>query len=390
MYNILSNMRVIEAASFVAAPSAGLYLSQMGADFNRWPKAANGSSLYWEGLNKGKRSLALNLSKKEGRELLQELVTAPGDGGGLFLTNFPASGFLSHDSLAAKRPDLITARVMGQADGGPALDYTVNCALGIPNVTGPASLGDEPVNHVLPAWDLLTGSYAAFALLAAERHRRDTGQGQELRIPLSDVGISAVANLGMLAEALTHGNRPRYGNDLYGAFGRDYVTKDGQRIMLVAITGKQWKGLVEVLGIGDEIAAVEKQRGVTFGADEGARFEHLDALVPLFRAAMAKRTLAELQPAFDRDGVCWGPYKTMKEAATDKVLVQNNPIFSVIEQTSKLTYPVPGAAATLPQQERQPPRRAPRLGEHSEAVLADVLRLPQGAIGKLFDDGIVA
>src|SRR5579864_3774337 len=142
MYNILRSMRVVEAASFVAAPSAGLYLAQMGADvirvdqsgggpdFNRWPKAPNGSSLYWEGLNKGKRSLALNLSKKEGRELLQDLVTAPGDNGGLFLTNFPVSGFLSHETLAVRRADLITARVMGQADGGPALDYTVNCALG--------------------------------------------------------------------------------------------------------------------------------------------------------------------------------------------------------------------------------------------------------------------
>ena len=66
---------------------------------------------------------------------------------------------------------------MGRADGGPALDYTVNCAVGYPQITGPASLGDEPVNHVLPAWDLLTGAYAAFALLAAERHRREAGAG---------------------------------------------------------------------------------------------------------------------------------------------------------------------------------------------------------------------
>src|SRR3546814_6334368 len=73
--------------------------------------------------------------------------------------------------------------------------------------------GPDPVNHVLPAWDLLTGAYAAFALLAAIQRRSATGGGGEVRIPLSDVAIGTVANLGGVAEVLYTGdNRPRLGN----------------------------------------------------------------------------------------------------------------------------------------------------------------------------------
>lgn len=402
MYKLLSNLRVVEGSSFVASPLCGMYLAQMGAevirfdaigggpDFNRWPLAPEGASFYWEGLNKGKKSIALNLGKPEGRELAIAIATAPGENGGLFLTNYPVNGFLSHEALVKRRPDLITVRVMGQADGGPALDYTVNSAIGIPYMTGPAELGDEPVNHVLPAWDLLTGAYAAFAMLAAERSRRETGQGQEVRVPLSDLAISTIANLGQIAEVLSSGaNRPRYGNDVFGAFGRDYVTADGKRLMIMALTPRQWTGLIDVLGIAAPVAAIEQANGVSFAKDEGLRFEYRDALVPLVRGAVARRQYAELIAAFDAQSVCWGPYQTLREAAADPQLVTQNPIFSMIANPSGHTYPVPGAAATIPGAERLAPVRAPRLGEHTDQILAEVLGLGSGEIGRLHDAGLV-
>ena len=402
MYQLLGSTRVIEASSFVAAPTAGLYLAQMGAsvirvdqigggpDYRRWPKAETGASLYWEGLNKGKKSVALDLGAPEGRELLAALATAPGADAGLFLTNFPVDGFLSHERLAKRRADLVTVRVMGQADGGPALDYTVNCALGIPQITGPDSLGDAPVNHVLPAWDLLTGAYAAFSMLAALLHRRETGMGQEVRIPLADVGIATIANLGQLAETLQTGNRARHGNVVYGAFGRDFLTADGQRLMIMAITPRQWRGLVSVLGLEEAVAGIEASRSVSFARDEGERFAHRDALFPLVESAVARRNATELRAAMDAQGCCWGPYQDMAQAVRDPVLVADNPLFSTIQQTSGLRYPVPGAMATLPAQMRETPRRARRLGEDSEEILADLLGLGSGQIGALIDRGIAA
>lgn len=403
MYNLLSNMRVVEGSSFVASPLCGLYLAQMGAevirfdmigggpDFRRWPRAPEGGSFYWEGLNKGKKSIAIHLGKPEGRELAIAIVTAPGERGGMFVTNYPAEGFLAHEALAKRRQDLITVRVMGQADGGTALDYTVNSAIGIPFITGPTELGDAPVNHVLPAWDLLTGAYAAFALLAAERTRRETGLGQEVRVPLMDMAITTVANLGQIGEVLNTGaDRARYGNDVFGAFGRDYVTLDGKRVMIMALTPRHWTGLIGVLDIAAPVAEIEQTHGVSFASDEGVRFEYREVLVPLVAGAVARWRYQDLAAAFDANGVCWGPYQTLTEAVADDRLIGANPVFSAINNPSGHTYPVPGAAATLPSLVRQAPVRAPLLGEHTDQVLAEVLGLGSGEIGKLHDAGVVA
>jgi len=395
MYPLLNGLSVIEASSFVASPTAGLYLAQMGAeiirvdqigggpDYHRWPKTDDGQSLYWENLNRAKKSVALNLGAPEGRELLQELVHKTGQ----FVTNFPVDGFLSHEKLSSGRSDLVTVRIMGMADGGPALDYTVNSAVGYPDLTGP---GPQPVNHVLPAWDLLTGAYAAFAMMAALHHRTATGNGQEVRIPLSDVAIGTIANLGALAEVLyTGANRERLGNAVYGAFGRDFVTRDGTRLMVMAITPRQWTGLVKVLGIASEVAAIERERGVSFDRDEGVRFQHRDILFPLVEAKVATWKYAELKAALDAVGGCYGPYQTMHDAAHDAALVTNNPIFGRADNPSGFDYPAAGAMATIPQIERGAPLPAPLLGAHSEEILAERLGLTTNMIGELHAKGIV-
>ena len=395
MYDLLAGLSVIEASSFVASPTAGLYCAQMGAevirvdqigggpDFRRWPVTANNDSLYWENLNRAKKSVALDLGRAEGRELLQALVRATGQ----FVTNFPAGGFLSHDTLVEGRADLITVRVMGWADGSPALDYTVNNAVGYPMLTG---VGPDPVNHVLPAWDLLTGAYAAFALLAAIQRRMVSGEGGEVRLPLSDVAIGTVANLGGVAEMLyTGANRPRLGNAVYGLFGRDFVTRDGRRTMIVVVTPRQWAKLIAALDLGEAVAAVEAERGVSFATDDGLRFTHRDALYPLFERAIAARDHADLATAFDAGGIVHSPYRTMYEAVQDPALVADNPIFGAADNPSGFAYPAAGAFATLPRATRQPPASAPRNGEHSEEILADRLSLSSGELARLIDAGIV-
>lgn len=395
MYNLLSNLSVIEASSFVASPTAGLYCAQMGAevirvdqigggpDFRRWPVTEANDSLYWENLNRAKKSVALDLGRPEGRELLQALVRATGQ----FVTNFPVGGFLSHDKLAEGRADLITVRVMGWADGSPALDYTVNNSVGYPMLTGD---GPEPVNHVLPAWDLLTGAYSAFALLAAIHRRSVSGEGGEVRIPLSDVAIATVANLGGVAEMLYMGeNRPRLGNAVYGLFGRDFVTRDGRRTMIVVVTPRQWANLVAALGVGEAVAAVEAAHGISFATDDGLRFTHRDALYPLFERAIGARDHEDLAAAFDAGGIVHSPYRTMYEAVQDPALVADNPIFGAADNPSGFAYPAAGAFATLPQQERRSPAPAPHNGEHSEEILGERLSLSSSEIARMIDAGIV-
>ncbi|HEX5379106.1 MAG TPA: CoA transferase, partial [Phenylobacterium sp.] len=379
-----------------------LYLAQMGAevirfdnigggpDFRRWPLSEGGDSLYWEGLNKSKKSIAIDLGRPEGRELAQRLATAPGDEGGLFVTNFPVDGFLSYEALRKLRDDLICVRVMGWADGSQGMDYTINSALGLPLMTGPAD-DDRPVNHVLAAWDLLTGAYCAFTLVSALLARMQGRGGREIRAPLSDIGAATMANLGFTAETLLSGHqRPRMGNDIFGAFGRDFTTRDGQKLMLLAITPKQWSKALEALSISWEVAALEAELGVSFATDEGLRFIHRARLYPLFERAFAGRDAAELTPAFDAGGVTWGAYQTLDAALDDPRLFKGNPVFQDIRHPSGLSYPAPGAMATIPQDPRGAVRPAPRLGQHTDEVLADVLKLSSGEIARLHDAGLVA
>lgn len=404
MYGVLKGMRVVEASSFVAAPSCGLHLLQLGAevirfdmigggpDYGRWPLAPSGASLYWEGLNKGKKSIAIDLARAEGRELATALATAPGEQAGMLITNYPADGFLSHARLQARREDMITVRIMGWADGRNAVDYTVNAVTGLPLMTGPVtSAPDEPVNQVLPAWDMMSGIYAAFSLMAAERHRRFTGQGDEVRVPLSDIAAASLGHLGQIAEVSAQGqDRPRLGNDLFGAFGRDFTASGGQKLILVAITARQWNNLVRTLTIEPEVAALEHAVSARFD-DEGERFKHRNQLFALVQAAVGKWSLEDLASRLDSGGVCWSVYRTLSDAlAMEPGFVSGNPIFEAVSHPGGTRYPTPGAAATFSGLRREHPPAAPQLGQHTDEILTDILELSGFEIGQLHDKGLVA
>lgn len=402
MSDVLAGMRVIEGSAFVAAPSGGMHLALLGADvirfdpigggidYTRWPVTANGTSMYWTALNKGKRSIALDLRSEEGRELVRALAGAPGDNGGMFLTNFPARGWLSYEHLSEGRPDLIMVAISGNPDGSTAVDYTVNAAVGYPSATGPAA-SNEPVNHVLPAWDVICGQQAALGLLAAERHRNRTGEGQLVSLSLADVAFSTVANLGHVAEAEILGEqRPRLGNALYGAFGRDFDTNDGERFIVIAISPKQWRSMLEATNIVEPVAALEAELGVDFG-DEGARFEHRERLFTLVQAWAEARSLSEVGASLDQHGCCWGQYQDfLGMVRNDERCSEQNPMFQRVEQPgvgSVLSASSPLSFGAAP---RGDVPIAPRLGAHTEEVLAEVLGLGVSEIAALHDRGVVA
>ena len=284
MAGILKGLRVVEGAAFVAAPLGGMTLAQLGAevirfdpiggglDSRRWPLTRDGkNSLFWAGMNKGKRSIAVDFRKPRGQELLTQLICAPGEGAGLFSTNFPARGWLAYEALKTHRQDLIMVNLTGRRDGGSEVDYTVNPQVGLPFMTGPNQLS-EVVNHVFPAWDFISGQMIAVGLLAAERHRRLTGDGQLVRLALKDVALAMIGNFGMIGEVMINdADRPRQGNYLYGAFGRDFETLDGKHLMVVGLTDMQWQSLIRATGLENAVAALAARLGLDLG-DEGNRF----------------------------------------------------------------------------------------------------------------------
>jgi 2-methylfumaryl-CoA isomerase len=341
-------------------------------------------------MNKGKRSIAVDLRSKEGRELVAALVTAPGPEAGLFLTNFPAEGWLDYDDLSRSRPDLIMVNIVGNHDGTSAVDYTVNAATGLPWATGPVNL-DVPFNHLLPAWDALTGTLAATGLLAAERHRGRTGQGQLVRVALSDVAFAMVGHLGNIAEVrINDTERLKYGNYLYGAFGRDFLTKEGRRVMIVALTLRQWDALKDATGLHDAFATVERLLGVDL-EKEGDRFAAREVLAALLKPWTTSRTLPQIAEVFDAHGVCWGPYRTFRQLVDeDPRCSVANPMFAEVHQPGVGTYPMPASPLDFGTVDRLPPRPAPVLGEHTDEVLCGVLGLSDAEVGRLHDAGIVA
>jgi len=399
---ILDGMRVVEGSAFVAMPLGGMTLAQMGADvirfdpigggldYTRWPVTPKGNSLFWAGFNKGKRSIAVDLRSPRGQEVLTALICAPGEDAGLFLTNFPARGWLDYDNLQKHRDDLIMVRLMGRRDGGSEVDYTVNPAVGFPMVTGPRD-SPRPVNHLLPAWDAITGNFAAASLLAADRYRSRTGEGQLVSIALKDVALAMLGNLGKIAEVVINdADRPKDGNYLYGAFGRDFETLDGKRLMIVALTPAQWKSLRKATGLGADLDAVGERLGLDL-SQAGDRYRARRELTRVLDPWLRIRTLSEIRKIFDEHRVCWAPYRTIRETVEkDPDCSPENPMFSMVEQPGIGTYPMPGSPADFGALPRQPVERAPVLGEHTDEILLDLLGLSEADVGKLHDEGVVA
>jgi 2-methylfumaryl-CoA isomerase len=386
----LAGMRVIELSSFVASPLGGMTLAQLGADvirvdqigggpdIDRWPLAPSGRSLYWAGLNKGKRSVTVDLRSPEGREVVAGLVAESG----FVLTNAPRRDGLAYEQLRERRPDLIHVQLLGHRDGGNAVDYTVNAALGFPYVTGPRG-HQGPVNHVLPAWDIACGLYLAVGLLAAERHRLRTGEGQRIEVALHDVALATAGNLGYLAEAqLCAEPRPRLGNDLFGEFGRDFATGDGRRVMVMVLSARHWRDLVAATGLGEVVTALERALGVDF-RQAGDRYTHREALGGILAPWFGGRTCAEIAEALKGTSVLWSRYRKFSELVADGgAALRAEPLMGELAQPGIGRHLAPGSPLVFGGVQR-PASPAPSLGRHTDEVLRELLSLPDDELNDL-------
>lgn len=353
----LTGLHVIDMSTFVAGPSCALHLAQLGADVlridplggaidaHRHPLAPDGSSLYWAGLNKEKSVLQLDLRSDDGRDIVHRLLSTPGPGHGILITNAVGQQWLRYDALRATRPDLIMVHLEGRSDGSAAVDYTINSETGLPDLAGPVGLS-QPINSVLPAWDLLAGVHAALAITAAQIERTRTGQGAHVRLSLADVAAATLGHLGYIADATLNPTvRTRDGNTIYGTYGQDFEVAGSRRVMVVALTRRHWRALVDLTGIAGIIASLESHYGVTFD-DEGARYAHRAEITALLAPWFRRQSRDDAAAALDDAQVPWGDYRSFTEMATaDDGLVARSEIFDHIRDDPAGTYPVPRAVA---------------------------------------------
>jgi 2-methylfumaryl-CoA isomerase len=386
--NPLTGITVVEVSSFVAAPLCGMTLNQLGAqvirvdpiggasDTQRWPLTADGTSIYWTGLNKGKRSATIDLRSPDGQELVRRLIV---EGDGIVVTN-AVLPWLSHDVLAVERPDVVHVQLLGRGDGSTGVDYTVNAGIGYPLVTGPANhMG--PINHVLPAWDVCCGLYAALAVVAAVRRRDGSGMGARISLALEDVALATAGNLGLLTEPQVIGTqRERLGNAIYGQYGQDFTSRDGVAFMVVLLTGRHFRDLVEVTGTGTAVIALAEALGVDFNA-EGDRYRYRDVLSGLFATWFADHTAEEITSALSGTTVLFEQYRTFAEVAKDPK-VTANPLFSRLHQPGLGDYLAP-AMPTAFDGVHPASAPAPALGQDTADVLTEGLGLTAADIERL-------
>jgi len=334
-------------------------------------------------LNKGKRSVAVDVRSEEGQRLISRLISDSG----VLITNVAGRQWHSYDTLVALRPDLIHVEVSGRADGGTGVDYTVNAGLGFPLVTGPAGL-DVPVNHVLPAWDVACGIYAALAVTAALRHRDATGAGQRISIPLENVALATAGNLSFLTEVMVNGTpRERIGNSIFGQYGQQFASGDGVAFMVVALTGRHFRDLTELTGTAKAVAALGETIGADF-TDEGDRYRHRDALTGLFTVWFTSHTADEVAAALSTTSILWERYRSFADVVTD-AKVTENPLFTTLDQPRIGEYLAPGLPLSI---DGAYPKAvaAPALGDHTADVLRTILGLGDEELAGLFESGTVA
>ena len=199
---------------------------------------------------------------------------------------------------------------------------------------------------MLPAWDLITGISVAAGMLAALHDRERTGRGAFIELALSDVALAGVSSLGWLSEAELRGaDRPRQGNHLYGSFGADFAVRDGQLVMVVALTEGQWAALQKATGTAKVFEALETALDVDLRREE-ERYRHRETIAAIVRPWFAARDITEVERRARRSAGTLGPVPVAWPTSpppTARALTRSSP-------TSSLTSPARPA-------QRLPPAR---------------------------------
>jgi crotonobetainyl-CoA:carnitine CoA-transferase CaiB-like acyl-CoA transferase len=380
----LAGIRVVELASFVAAPSAGALLVDLGAEVIKvevpWgeiyrhstPKMAGYDSDFsgsapFQMDNHGKRSLAIDLALPEAQAALARVVTSAD----VLLTNMLPARLarygLDPDRLLAERPELIVARLSGYGADGPeadtpAFDYTAYWArTGLMDQLHDE--GSTPAFQRPGIGDHSAGLALALGIVAALRTRDAGGGGQIVDVALHNIGYYIAGN--DMSTTLVAGQTPRHDrtkprNPLWN----QYACRDGRWIFLVMIEAdRYWPTFVKAIGRSD---LGEDERF----ADGFARYRNAEALVEILDATFAQHTLEEWSKRLEGHRLIWAPVLTHAEAADDPNALARN-VFPSVDHPEHGTFRTVAPPLQLSAHPMPGNAPAPALGADTAAVLAE-------------------
>jgi crotonobetainyl-CoA:carnitine CoA-transferase CaiB-like acyl-CoA transferase len=393
----LAGLRVVDLSRIVAGPLATQIFSDYGAevikvehpgggdDSRHWapPRAADGQASYFFAVNRGKRSITIDLKHPAGRDLVLDLARR----GDVLIENFTPGTMdrlgLSYAAVAAVNPRLVYCSISGFGATGPYRDRAGYDAImqgftGLMSITGEAD--GSPVKVGVALIDVITALYAHGAILAALRHRDRTGQGQHLELSLMECGIAALINA---ATAYL------VGGEVQGRWGsahpslvpyQAFRARDGY-LMVGAGNERLWQAFCAVLGM-PELARDPRYD------DNAKRVACRDELVRLIEDRLQARDRDHWVQVFAAAGLPAGPINDIGQVFEDPQ-VRHRAMAVEVEHPTAGRVRLPGVPVKFgltPAAVQGPP---PRLGEHSEAVLREVLGLDGAAIAALRAAGVL-
>ncbi|WP_447588024.1 CaiB/BaiF CoA transferase family protein [Aquipseudomonas campi] len=407
MPGALSHLRVLDLSRVLAGPWCGQNLADLGAevikverpgvgdDTRHWGppflKDAQGQNTseaaYYLAANRNKQSLTLDFTQAEGQRIVRELA-AKSD---ILVENFKVGGLaaygLDYASLKAINPKLIYCSITGFGQDGPyakraGYDFMIQGLGGLMSLTGipEGEPGAGPMKAGVALTDILTGLYATVAVLAALAHREKTGEGQHIDMALLDVQVACLANQAM--NYLTTGTPPRRLGNAHPNIVpyQDFPTADGDLILTVG-NDSQFRKFCEVAGHAE------------WGSDprfvsNSQRVAHRAELIPLIRQVTVFRTTGEWVALLEAAGVPCGPVNDLAQVFADPQVLARGLRVDIPHPLAGSTPQVasPLRLSASPVQYRNAP---PLLGEHSEAILREVLGLDAGQIADLRAAGVV-
>ena len=407
MSGALSHLRVLDLSRVLAGPWAGQILGDLGArvikverpgrgdDTRGWgpPYLKDGDggdtdqAAYYLTANRNKESVAIDITRPEGQELVRKLA-AECD---VVLENFKVGGLkrygLDYASLAAINPRLIYCSITGFGQDGPyaerpGYDFLIQGLGGLMSITGQpdGEPGGGPVKAGVALTDITTGLYAAIAVLAAVNHRHQTGQGQHIDMALLDVQVATLANQAM--NFLTSGTAPgRMGNAHPNIVPyQTFPAADGDIILTIGNDG-QFARFCEVAGR-PEWATDERY------ATNAARVANRDTLIPALRQTTVMKTTAEWLRLLEDAGVPGGPVNTIEQVFEDPQVRHRGLRIDLSHPLTK-SVPLVGSPLRLSASPVRYQAAPPLLGQHTGDVLSQVLGLDPAAIEQLQRDGVI-
>ena len=400
----LDGYRILDLSRILAGPWASQLLADLGADVIKVERPGSGDdtrgwgppfmpdadgkptteAAYFHAANRGKRSIAIDIARPEGQELVRQLARASD----VLIENFKVGGLarygLDYASLEPINPALVYCSITGFGQDGPyaaraGYDFMIQAMGGIMSVTG--EIDGEPMKSGVALADILTGLYAANAIQAALLHRERSGQGQYIDMALLDVQVATLASQAMNYLAKRE-NPPRYGNAHpnivpYQAFR----TSDGYIILAVG-NDAQFRRFCELAG------RPELADDTRFARNRD-RVQHRAELLEWIVEVMRERSSADWLDGLNARGIPCGPINKIDEVFADPQ-VRHRGLELELEHPSAgrvASVACPIRLSATPVEYRRAP---PLLGAHTDEVLGELLGMDAAALAALRADGVIA